>query len=101
MTEEYKEMGPDQVSIGTNWTRFAEMQDIKPIAIYSLRSGEHRTVVLTGFDIETVLSAHQPGGSGNLWPWFLRLTIHIQDLTGRQVASSEKIVSVWLDTITK
>jgi hypothetical protein len=101
VTHEYEKMEGAQIPPNASWDRSAEIQDLKPLPIYLLRPGETRRVVIKEFDLAKVLTTYPVGDEANLWPWFVRLRIHVQDRTGRQIGSAERIVHLSPDSIRK
>ncbi|MGA2099143.1 MAG: hypothetical protein ABSH39_22880 [Candidatus Acidiferrum sp.] len=101
VTEEYEKMGTDQISSNAGWGTIAEMQDFGAMPIYALRPGETKRVVMRNFDLAKVLAAFSVGNAGNLWPWLIRLNVHVQDRTGRQIGSAERVVRLWPDSVRK
>jgi hypothetical protein len=101
VTQEYEEVEADQIGPSTGWDRLAEIQDLKPLPIYSLHPGETRRVVIKDFDLAKVLASFPVGSPDSLWPWFVRLKIHVQDRTGRQIGSAERIVHLSPDSVRK
>jgi hypothetical protein len=101
VTEEYEKMGTDQIGSNVGWGTIAEMQDFGAMPIYSLRPLETKRVVMKNFDLAKVLAAFPVGNAGNLWPWLIRLNVHVQDRTGRQIGSAEKVVRLWPDSVRK
>lgn len=98
-TEALEKMAINQIGSGVSWGQVAEMQDLKAIPIYSLRAGETRRVVIKDFDLKKALASFPVGNPGNLWPWLLRVNIHIQDRRGKQIVSASQIVRLWPDSI--
>lgn len=99
VTEAFEKMGTEQFGSGVSWGQVAEMQDLKAVPIYSLRAGETRRVVIKDFDLERTLASFPVGNPGNLWPWLLRVNIHIQDRGGKQILSTVHIARLWPDSI--
>lgn len=99
VTEALEKMGIDQIGSGASWGQVTEMQDLKAVPIYSLRAGETRRVVIKDFDLEKTLASFPVGNPGNLWPWLLRVNIHIQDRGGKQIVSAAHIVRLWPNSI--
>jgi hypothetical protein len=95
VTEEYERMGTDQISSSVGWGTIAEMRDFGAMPVYSLQPQETKPVVMKNFDLAKVLAAFPVGNAGNLWPWLIRLNIHVQDRRGRQIGSAEKVVRLW------
>jgi hypothetical protein len=99
VTEAYEKMDIDQTRSSVNWGQVTEMHDLKGVPIYSLRAGETRRVVIKDFDLEKALASFPVGNAGNLWPWLLRINVHIQDRAGKQIVSAAHIVRLWPDSI--
>jgi hypothetical protein len=95
VTEEYEKMGTDQIGSNVSWGTIAAMQDFGAMPIYSLRPRETKRVVMRNFNLAKVLADFPVGNEGNLWPWLIRLNVHVQDRTGRQIGSAERIVRLW------
>jgi hypothetical protein len=101
VTQEYEKMETDQLGSNVGWGQDTTMHDLKAVPVYFLRAGETRRVVVKGFDLGKVLASFPVGDAGNLWPWLIRLNIHIQDRDGRQITSAERIVRLWPDSVRK
>jgi hypothetical protein len=99
VTEAYEKMNIDQTGSIVSWGQVTEMRDLRGVPIYSLRAGDTRRVVIKNFDLEKTLESFPVGNAGNLWPWLLRINIHIQDRTGKQIVSATRIVRLWPDSI--
>ena len=99
VTEAYEKMDIDQTGSSVSWGQVTEMHDLKAVPIYLLRAGETRRVVIKDFDLEKALASFPVGNAGNLWPWLLRINIHIQDRAGKQIVSAAHIVRLWPDSI--
>ena len=95
----YEKVEPDAIASEIGWATLAEMADLKPVPIYSLGPGETRRVVVRGFDLKKAVAAFPIGNPGNLWPWLVRLEIHIQDRNGKQIGSAERIVRLYPDRV--
>jgi hypothetical protein len=98
VTPYYKTMKADQIDLKASWNISAEIQDLKPLTIYSLRPGETRRVAIDGFDFAKLLRSFPKEDPDNLWPWFLRIRIYVQDRTGRQIGSAERMVRISPDS---
>jgi hypothetical protein len=98
-TREYEKMEIDQIGSSVAWGQVSEMQDLKAMPIYLLHPGETRPVVVKDFDLGKLLAAFPVGDAGNLWPWLIRLNVHIQDRNGRQITSAQQIVRLWPDSV--
>jgi hypothetical protein len=70
--------------------QMAEMRDIKATPINVLRPGESRKVAVKGLDLSPVLSAFPVGEDDELWPWLIRVVVHVQDRSGKQLTSAER-----------
>jgi hypothetical protein len=99
VTEAYEKMDIDQTGSSVSWGQVTEMHDLKAVPIYLLRAGETRRVVIKDFDLEKALASFPVGNAGNLWPWLLRINIHIQDRAGKQIVSAAHIARLWPDSI--
>jgi hypothetical protein len=99
VTEAYEKMDIDQAGSSVSWGQVTEMHDLKAVPIYLLRAGETRRVVIKDFDLEKTLASFPVGHAGNLWPWLLRINIHIQDRAGKQIVSATHIARLWPDSI--
>jgi hypothetical protein len=100
-TQEYEQMDTDQLVREVGLGQITEMQDLKAIAIYLLKPGETRRVVVKNFDLGKVLAGFPVGDAGNLWPWLIRLNIYIQDRTGKKIAFAQKTLRLWPDSSRK
>jgi hypothetical protein len=98
ITPYYERMKADQIDLNAGWNMSAEIQDLKPLPIYSLGPGETRRVVIDGFDFAKLLRSFPKGDPDNLWPWFLRIRIYVQDRIGRQIGSAERLVRLSPDS---
>ena len=92
VTQNYENMKADQIAPNASWAMSAEIQDLKPLPVYLFHPGETRRIVINGFDLAKVLASFPAGEKDNLWPWFVRIRIHVQDRTGRQIGSAERVV---------
>ena len=99
VTPYYKTMKADQIDLKASWNMSAEIQDLKPLSIYSFGPGETRRVVIDGFDFAKLLRSFPTEDPDNLWPWFLRIRIYVQDRIGRQVGSAERLVRISPDSV--
>jgi hypothetical protein len=101
VTQNYENMKADQIAPNASWAMSAEIQDLKPLPVYLFGPGETRGIGIKGFDLTKVLASFPVGDKDNLWPWFIRIRIHVQDRTGRQVGSAERIVRLSPDSSRK
>jgi hypothetical protein len=92
VTQSYEDMKADQIAPNASWSMSADIQDLKPLSVYLFHPGETRRIVINGFDLAKVLASFPAGDKENLWPWFVRIRIHVQDRTGRQIGSAERVV---------
>jgi hypothetical protein len=99
VTPYYETMKADQIDLKASWNMSAEIQDLKPLPIYSFGPGETRRVVIDGFDFAKLLRSFPKEDPDNLWPWFLRIRIYVQDRTGRQIGSAERMVRISPDSV--
>ena len=99
VTEAYEKMDIDQTGSSVSWAQVTEMHDLKAVPIYLLRAGETRRIVIKDFDLKKALASFPVGNAGNLWPWLLRINIHIQDRAGKQIVSAVHIARLWPDSI--
>lgn len=90
VTRAYEQMGDGALSSSVGWGQMAEMRDLKATPINLLRPGESRKVAIKELDLSPVLSAFPVGEDGELWPWLIRVVVHVQDRSGKQVTSSER-----------
>jgi len=86
VTPEFGQMDNDKLSSSVGWGQLADMRDLKAIPIYDLRPDEARQVIVKELDLSAVLASFPVGNAGNLWPWLLRITVHVQDRSGKQRA---------------
>lgn len=92
VTRAYEQMGNGALSSSVGWGQMAEMRDLKATPINLLRPGESRKVAVKGLDLSPVLSAFPVGEDGELWPWLIRVVVHVQDRSGKQLTSAERIL---------
>lgn len=90
VTRAYEQMDNNALSSSVGWGQVAEMQDLKATPINLLRPGESRKVSVKALDLSPVLSAFPVGDAGELWPWLIRVVVHVQDRSGKQLASAER-----------
>jgi hypothetical protein len=92
VTHAYEQMNNDELASSVGWGQVMEMRDLKAIPIYAVRPDESRPVVVKDLDLGTVLAAFPVGNAGELWPWLVRVTVHVQDRSGKQLAAAERIL---------
>lgn len=90
VTRAYEQMDNSTLSSSVGWGQMPEMRDLKATPIYLLRPGESRQVFVKDLNLNPVLAAFRAGEDAGLWPWLVRVTVHIQDRSGRQLASAER-----------
>jgi hypothetical protein len=86
---EYERMDDKRLSSSVGWGQVTEMQDLESLPIYFLRPGETRRLAVRDMDLGKVLAFFPPGDAGNLWPWLIRITVHIQDRSGKQISVAD------------
>lgn len=90
VTRAYEQMNNSTLSSSLGWGQVAEMRDLKATPINLLRPGESRKVAVKALDLSPVLLAFPVGENGELWPWLIRVVVHVQDRSGKQLASTER-----------
>lgn len=90
VTRAYEQMDNGTLSSSVGWGQVTEMHDLKATPIYLLRPGESRKVAVKGLDLSSVLAVFPVGENGELWPWLVRVTVHVQDRSGKQLTSAER-----------
>jgi hypothetical protein len=90
VTRAYEQMDDNQLATSVGWGQMSEMRDLNGTSIYSLRPNETKQAVVKDLNLSPVVSAFPLGNAGNLWPWLIRLTVHIQDRSGKQIAAAER-----------
>jgi hypothetical protein len=98
-TRRYEKVDPDVMAAEVGWGTLAEMADLKLIPIYSFGPGQTRRVVIKGFDLKKAVAAFPIANPGNVWPWLIRLEIHVQDRNGRHIGSAERIIRLFPDSV--
>jgi hypothetical protein len=86
----YDQMDDNQLASSVGWGQVTEMRDLTGTPIYFLRPSETQQVLVKGLNLSDVLSAFPIGDGDNLWPWLIRVTVHIQDRSGKQIAAAER-----------
>lgn len=89
VTRAHEQMDKDKLAASVGWGQVTEMQDLRSTPIYFLRPGETRHIVVKRFDLRPVLEAFPVGDAGELWPWLIRVVVHVQDRDGIQVATAQ------------
>ena len=90
VTRAYEQMDNSALGSSVGWGQMTEMRDLKATRIYFFRPKETRRVVVKGLDLSPVLAAFPVGDDGELWPWLVRVTVHVQDRSGKQIAVAER-----------
>jgi hypothetical protein len=90
VTRAYEQMSNGALGSSVGWGQMAEMRDLKATPINLLRPSESRKVAVMGLDLSPVLSAFPVGEDGELWPWLIRVVVHVQDRSGKQLTSAER-----------
>jgi hypothetical protein len=91
VTRAYEQMDNSALASSVSWGQMTEMRDLKGTPIYWLRPKETRQVVVKGLDLSPVLKSFPVGEDGELWPWLVRVTIHVLDRSGKQITNAERI----------
>jgi hypothetical protein len=84
VTRAYEEMDDNQLATSVGWGQVSEMRNLSGTSIYFLRPSETKRAVIKDLNLSPVLSAFPLGNAGNLWPWLIRLTVHIPDRSGNK-----------------
>jgi len=90
VTRAYEQMDNSTLSSSVGWGQMAEMRDLRASPINLLRPGEAQKVAVKGLDLSPVLAAFPVGEDGELWPWLIRISVHVQDRSGKQLTSAER-----------
>jgi len=90
VTRAYEQMGNNKLASSVGWGQVNEMQDLNGTSIYFLRPSETRQVVVKDLNLSTVLAAFPVGDAGEPWPWLVRVTVHVQDRSGKQIAVAQR-----------
>lgn len=90
VTRAYEQMDENELGSSVGWGQVTEMRDLKATPIYFLRPNENREVTVKDLDLREVLAAFPEGDAGELWPWLMRVTVHVQDRGGKQMAVAER-----------
>jgi hypothetical protein len=90
VTRAYEKMDNKTLSSSVGWGQVTEMLDLKATPIYSLRPRESRKATVKGLNLSPVLAAFPVGEDGELWPWLIRIVIHLQDRSGKQLTAAER-----------
>jgi hypothetical protein len=89
-TRAYEQMDNSTLGSSVGWGQVGEMRDLKAMPIYFLRRGESRQASVKDLNLDPVLAAFPVGDAGELWPWLIRVTVHVQDRSGTQLTSAER-----------
>jgi hypothetical protein len=98
-TRKYEGMDINQLGASVSWGQVTEMHDVRAAEVHSLHAGQTTHLTMSGFDLGPVMAAFPIGDAGNLWPWLMRVTIHVQDRDGKPIAQAERIVRLWPDSV--
>jgi hypothetical protein len=90
VTRAYEQMDDNELGSSVGWGQVTEMRDLGATPIYFLRPDETREVTVKDLDLREVLAAFPVGDVGELWPWLIRVTVHVQDRDGKQMAVAER-----------
>jgi hypothetical protein len=92
VTRAYEQMDNSALASSVSWGQMTEMRDLKAIPIYWLRPAETRQVVVKDLDLTPILITFPVGEDGELWPWLVRVTVHVMDRSGKQITDAERIL---------
>jgi len=90
VTRAYEQMDNIELGSSVGWGQHMDMRDLKFVPIYFLRASETRELVVKDMDLGTVLASFSVGDAGELWPWLVRITVHVQDRSGKQIATAQR-----------
>jgi hypothetical protein len=90
VTRAFDQMDNSQLGSSAGWGQVMEMRDLKVTPIYFLRPNEAREVAVKDLDLGPVLASFPVGDAAELWPWLVRVTIHVLDRSGKQIAVAER-----------
>ena len=90
VTRAYEQMDNNELCSSVGWGQVMEMRDLKATPIYFLRPNEARQVTVRDLDLSPVLAAFPVGDAGELWPWLVRVTLHVLDRSGKQIEVAER-----------
>jgi hypothetical protein len=85
----------NELAAEVSWGQITEMQDVESTVLDGFDSSEPTHIVFSESNRGPVLAAFPLGNAGNLWPWLMRVNIHVQDRNGKPVAQAERIVRLW------
>lgn len=88
----YEQMDDKTLGSSVGWGQVSEMRDLVGASIYGLRPDETKRVTIKGLDLSPVPEAFPMRDAGDLWPWLVRVTVHVQDRSGKQIAFAERIL---------
>jgi hypothetical protein len=92
VTSAYEQMDNSALASSVSWGQMTEMRDFKATPIYWLRPEEARQVVVKDLDLRPILITFPVGEDGELWPWLVRVTVHVMDRSGKRITDAERIV---------
>ena len=95
VTRAYEQMDDQKLSSSVGWGQVTEMQDLNATAIYFLVPDKTRQVVVKNLNLSTVIAAFPVGNAGELWPWLIRVTVHVQDRSGKQIAVAQRTLRLF------
>jgi hypothetical protein len=97
-TRKYEEMDMNQLAASVSWGQVTEMRDLRATEVHSVRPSQTVHLSISQFDLRPVIAAFPPGDAGNLWPWLMRVNIHVQGRDGNPIAQAERTVRFWPDS---
>jgi len=93
-SKRFERMTPEQLDQEYSWGQVVEMDDLKSAPVYFLGPGESRSIVIKGYDLSAVMASFPPNDPAPLWPWLMRINIHVQDRSGNEVGFGSKVLSL-------
>jgi hypothetical protein len=92
VTRTYEQMDNSALASSVSWGQMTKMRDLKATPVYWLRPKETRHVAVKDLDLRPVLITFPVGEDGELWPWLVRVTVHVMDRSGKQITDAERIL---------
>jgi hypothetical protein len=76
-----------------NWARQSNVDDVKMQAVPFMRSGDVAEVRITGFDLSDLFTFYN-GEDDTLWPWGLRVNVHLMNREMNRVALGQATLRI-------
>ena len=92
MIRVYEQMDDGELASNVSWGQMPEMRDFRAAPVYWLRPDETRQVVVKDLDLRPILATFPVGADSQLWPWLVRITVHVMDRSGKRITDAERIV---------